>query len=77
MTGRHCVLDIECKGCGTIVGWKYATAYEPDQKYKEGKYVIERTLLVVDNLQPESESSDEDVSPSSSEYSSNEISSEE
>ncbi|CAK8566507.1 unnamed protein product [Lathyrus sativus] len=42
MTGLHTVADIFCVGCGSIVGWKYETAHEKDQKYKEGKAVLER-----------------------------------
>ncbi|CAL0315760.1 unnamed protein product [Lupinus luteus] len=41
-TGMHTVADIFCVGCGSIVGWKYETAHENSQKYKEGKSVIER-----------------------------------
>ena len=42
LTGMHTVADIFCVGCGSIVGWKYETAHEKSQKYKEGKSVIER-----------------------------------
>ncbi|RYQ99930.1 hypothetical protein Ahy_B07g087943 isoform A [Arachis hypogaea] len=42
MTGWHTVADIFCVGCGSIVGWKYETAHEKTQKYKEGKSVLER-----------------------------------
>ncbi|CAL5422177.1 unnamed protein product [Camellia sinensis] len=41
-TGLHTVADIFCVGCGSIVGWKYETAHEKGQKYKEGKSVLER-----------------------------------
>ncbi|KAI3419465.1 Protein yippee-like [Psidium guajava] len=46
MTGMHTVADIFCVGCGAIVGWKYETAHEKSQKYKEGKFVLERIKLV-------------------------------
>nr|XP_017217882.1 PREDICTED: protein yippee-like isoform X1 [Daucus carota subsp. sativus] len=42
MTGMHIVVDIFCVTCGSIVGWKYESAYEKSQKYKEGKYILER-----------------------------------
>ncbi|KAJ8769447.1 hypothetical protein K2173_002937 [Erythroxylum novogranatense] len=42
MTGMHTVADIFCVRCGSIVGWKYETAHEKGQKYKEGKSVLER-----------------------------------
>ncbi|KAL8232542.1 hypothetical protein R6Q59_036326 [Mikania micrantha] len=42
MTGMHTVVDIFCVGCGSIVGWKYEAAQEKQQKYKEGKFILER-----------------------------------
>ncbi|GLT51463.1 hypothetical protein SLA2020_248770 [Shorea laevis] len=41
-TGMHTVVDIFCVCCGSIVGWKYETAHEKNQKYKEGRSVLER-----------------------------------
>ncbi|PKA55099.1 Protein yippee-like [Apostasia shenzhenica] len=45
MTGLHTVSDIFCVGCGSIVGWKYEAAYEKSQKYKEGKFILERFMV--------------------------------
>ncbi|MQL73561.1 hypothetical protein Taro_005921 [Colocasia esculenta] len=42
MTGVHTVADIFCVGCGSILGWKYEVAHEKCQKYKEGKFILER-----------------------------------
>ncbi|KAK2980232.1 hypothetical protein RJ640_018339, partial [Escallonia rubra] len=42
ITGMHTVADIFCVGCGSIVGWKYESAHEKCQKYKEGKFILER-----------------------------------
>ncbi|CAK9133861.1 unnamed protein product [Ilex paraguariensis] len=42
MTGMHTVVDIFCVGCGSVVGWKYEAANERTQKYKEGKFILER-----------------------------------
>ncbi|KAM0941449.1 putative Yippee family protein [Dioscorea sansibarensis] len=42
MTGLHTVVDIFCVGCGSILGWKYEAAHEKNQKYKEGKFILER-----------------------------------
>ncbi|XP_073276720.1 protein yippee-like At3g08990 [Primulina huaijiensis] len=42
MTGIHTVVDIFCVGCGSIVGWKYEAAQDKNQKYKEGKFILER-----------------------------------
>ncbi|KAL8552176.1 hypothetical protein ACS0TY_001026 [Phlomoides rotata] len=44
MTGAHTVADIFCVQCGEIVGWKYETAFQKNQKYKEGKSVLERSV---------------------------------
>ncbi|VDB99280.1 unnamed protein product [Peniophora sp. CBMAI 1063] len=45
-TGNHIVRDIQCVKCYAVLGWKYEYAYEDDQKYKEGKFILERNLLV-------------------------------
>lgn len=45
ITGAHSVSDIFCKRCTTLIGWTYAKAYEPSQKYKEGKFIIEKIHL--------------------------------
>lgn len=45
ITGMHSVCDIFCNRCRSMVGWTYARAYEPSQKYKEGKYIIEKINL--------------------------------
>ncbi|KZT52751.1 yippee-like protein [Calocera cornea HHB12733] len=45
-TGLHTVRDIFCVKCNQTLGWKYDKAFEQSQKYKEGKYILERTLLI-------------------------------
>ncbi|KAG6481518.1 hypothetical protein ZIOFF_058122 [Zingiber officinale] len=45
LTGLHTVSDIFCVGCGSNIGWKYVSAHEKNQKYKEGKFVLERFKL--------------------------------
>ncbi|KAI5292373.1 hypothetical protein KEM52_006406 [Ascosphaera acerosa] len=45
-TGRHIVRDIECAQCRQVVGWTYDKAYEQSEKYKEGKYILEETLIL-------------------------------
>ncbi|EIW86417.1 yippee-like protein [Coniophora puteana RWD-64-598 SS2] len=45
-TGNHTVRDIYCCKCGQKMGWKYDRAYEPSQRYKEGKFILERNLLM-------------------------------
>mmetsp|Transcript_1451 Transcript_1451/g.3182 ORF Transcript_1451/g.3182 Transcript_1451/m.3182 type:complete len:507 (+) Transcript_1451:306-1826(+) len=51
MTGLHSVCDIFCKRCKTLVGWTYQRAYEASQKYKEGKFIIEKINLYLEQQQ--------------------------
>lgn len=46
ITGLHTVCDIHCNNCLSILGWKYERAYEVDQKYKEGKTILERKTII-------------------------------
>jgi len=46
ITGLHTVADIHCNGCFTVLGWKYEEAFEENQKYKVGKYIIEKAMMV-------------------------------
>ncbi|KAI0028032.1 yippee zinc-binding/DNA-binding /Mis18, centromere assembly-domain-containing protein [Vararia minispora EC-137] len=49
MTGVHTVADVFCVGCGDRVGWYYYKASDQSQKYKEGKYLLERERLIKEN----------------------------
>ena len=49
MTGLHSVCDISCKRCKTVIGWTYAKAYESSQKYKEGKFIVEKINLFLED----------------------------
>jgi len=49
LTGVHTVADVFCLGCDDRLGWYYHTAQENAQKYKEGKYLLEREKLVKEN----------------------------
>lgn len=42
LTGLHVVADIYCNACETRLGWKYVEAFEESQKYKEGKFILEK-----------------------------------
>uniref|UniRef100_A0A7S0SU86 Protein yippee-like n=1 Tax=Mantoniella antarctica TaxID=81844 RepID=A0A7S0SU86_9CHLO len=44
-TGLHTVADIYCNKCLQVVGWKYEVAFEKSQKYKEGKFILERAKM--------------------------------
>ena len=37
--------DLYCTQCSVVIGWHYLEAHEQDQKYKEGKYIIEKSYL--------------------------------
>mmetsp|Transcript_18984 Transcript_18984/g.48951 ORF Transcript_18984/g.48951 Transcript_18984/m.48951 type:complete len:137 (+) Transcript_18984:33-443(+) len=46
MTGLHTVADTYCAGCCSSLGWKYVQAFEEDQKYKEGKFIVEKSRTI-------------------------------
>ncbi|XP_050546915.1 protein yippee-like 5 isoform X1 [Daktulosphaira vitifoliae] len=45
LTGRHIVRDVSCKNCDTKLGWIYEFAMEENQRYKEGRVILERALI--------------------------------
>lgn len=45
MTGLHTVSDIFCASCAARLGWKYEEAFEASQKYKEGKFIVEKAMM--------------------------------
>ena len=49
LTGLHSIADIICISCNRVLGWKYETAYETSQKYKEGKFIIELVHMIKEN----------------------------
>eukprot|EP00657_Telonema_sp_P-1_P000638 TRINITY_DN1122_c0_g1_i2.p1 TRINITY_DN1122_c0_g1~~TRINITY_DN1122_c0_g1_i2.p1 ORF type:complete len:114 (-),score=28.38 TRINITY_DN1122_c0_g1_i2:174-515(-) len=49
ITGLHTVADIYCNQCRSVVGWKYEEAYEESQKYKEGKFIMEKAMIAKQN----------------------------
>jgi len=46
ITGLHTVADIFCINCESILGWKYDEAYEEREKYKVGKFILEKAKIV-------------------------------
>eukprot|EP00095_Tigriopus_kingsejongensis_P001777 snap_masked-scaffold339_size202159-processed-gene-1.14 protein:Tk01777 transcript:snap_masked-scaffold339_size202159-processed-gene-1.14-mRNA-1 annotation:"low quality protein: protein yippee-like 5" len=46
LTGRHMVRDVSCKKCSYKLGWMYEFALEESQRYKEGRTILERALVV-------------------------------
>ena len=49
ITGLHTVVDIYCNNCEALLGWKYEEAYEQSQKYKKGKFILEKAKLAKEN----------------------------
>ncbi|KAL5726844.1 hypothetical protein ACHQM5_000094 [Ranunculus cassubicifolius] len=49
ITGLHTVADVSCSDCHQVLGWKYEKAYEVSQKYKEGKFILEKSKIVQEN----------------------------
>lgn len=49
LTGVHTVADLFCVGCSSCIGWYYHKAADHSQKYKEGKYLLEREMIVKEN----------------------------
>ncbi|TRY66977.1 hypothetical protein TCAL_05973 [Tigriopus californicus] len=45
LTGRHIVRDVACKNCNIKLGWIYEFATEDNQRYKEGRVILERALV--------------------------------
>ncbi|KAK6999724.1 protein yippee-like 5 [Biomphalaria glabrata] len=45
LTGRHMVRDVSCKSCNSKLGWIYEFATEDNQRYKEGRVILERALV--------------------------------
>ncbi len=45
LTGRHIVRDVACKNCNVKLGWIYEYATDDNQRYKEGKVILERALV--------------------------------
>uniref|UniRef100_A0A7S0WSD2 Protein yippee-like n=1 Tax=Pyramimonas obovata TaxID=1411642 RepID=A0A7S0WSD2_9CHLO len=46
ITGLHTVADIYCSCCQAVLGWKYEQAFEENQKYKEGKFIVEKAKMM-------------------------------
>ncbi|KAJ9679986.1 hypothetical protein PVL29_021772 [Vitis rotundifolia] len=46
ITGLFTIANISCSNCGEVMGWKYVQAYEPRERFKEGKFIIERTKII-------------------------------
>ncbi|KAL1129763.1 hypothetical protein AAG570_012707 [Ranatra chinensis] len=45
LTGRHMVRDVSCKNCEAKLGLIYEFATEENQRYNEGRVILERALI--------------------------------
>jgi len=45
MTGLHTVADLFCTSCHSLLGWTYIFAYEESEKYKVGKFILEKAKI--------------------------------
>jgi len=45
LTGRHMVRDVSWHNCDAKLGWIYEFATEENQRYKEGRVILERALV--------------------------------
>lgn len=45
MSGRYIVRDVSCRNCDTKLGWTYEFSTEENERYKEGKIMLERALI--------------------------------
>jgi len=50
-TGLHTVCDIYCLSCQDNIGWFYVEAYEPSEKYKVGKFIVEKAKMMKETLE--------------------------
>ncbi|KAK4770257.1 hypothetical protein SAY87_030789 [Trapa incisa] len=46
MSGSFTIAPIYCSNCGEELGWKYLRADVDKQKFKEGKFVIEKSKII-------------------------------
>lgn len=57
----HTVSDFACVVCGETLGWRYDDASEEGQKYKIGKWILERERVgVVEDDDDDDDDEEED-----------------
>ncbi|GAA5879312.1 hypothetical protein JCM8547_000660 [Rhodosporidiobolus lusitaniae] len=49
ISGKHTIAAVFCKGCGSELGWKYYVSPDSSQKFKEGKWILEKRKIYKDN----------------------------
>lgn len=46
ITGLYSLANIFCSKCSEELGWKYVQAYDFKNRFKEGKFVLEKLKMV-------------------------------
>ncbi|KAI3689032.1 hypothetical protein L2E82_46980 [Cichorium intybus] len=46
ITGRYVVADVSCSKCGEVLGWKYLKSLDDSQRYKIGRFIIEKSKIL-------------------------------
>ncbi|KAL3521682.1 hypothetical protein ACH5RR_019831 [Cinchona calisaya] len=46
ITGKYDVSEVFCSNCNEYLGWKYIRSYDTREKYKEGRFVIEKAKIL-------------------------------
>lgn len=44
-SGVYVLSDVQCRGCATILGWRYLKAIKQDNAHKEGATLVEVALM--------------------------------
>ena len=52
-SGRYVTLDVICVSCRVVLGWFYEYSFDPTQKEKEGKVVLEMSKLLAGDAKEE------------------------
>jgi len=45
-TGEYALIDVRCRICFASLGWRYLSASNEEQKYKEGATLIDQSALL-------------------------------
>jgi len=46
MSGHFTIAGVYCRKCGDELGWKYLRAYDANQMFKEGKFILEKAKIL-------------------------------
>ncbi|KAG8390435.1 hypothetical protein BUALT_Bualt01G0083100 [Buddleja alternifolia] len=46
MTGYYTIAKVFCSKCGEEKGWTYVRAFDAREKFKEGRYILEKALIL-------------------------------